>query len=43
MTKKVGRISFSEVVYNLDIEPTPIHPQLGGIETIKTKTKKGKE
>jgi len=24
------------MVYNLDIEPMPIHTQLGGIETIKT-------
>ncbi|NCC88651.1 MAG: hypothetical protein EOM05_12470, partial [Clostridia bacterium] len=24
------------IAYNLDIEPIPIHPQLGGIETIKT-------
>ena len=40
MTKKVGRISFSEVVYNLDIESITLHPIKWGIETIKTKTKK---
>ena len=25
------------IAHNLEIEPIPIHPQLGGIETIKTK------
>ena len=28
------------IAHNLEIEPITIHPQLGGIETINTKTKK---
>ena len=37
MTKKVGRISFSEVAYNLDIEIMRLYPGNMGIETIKLK------
>ena len=31
------RTELSHIAYNLDIESMLIHPQLGGIETIKTK------
>ena len=31
------KMKIFKLAHNLDIEPIPVHPQLGGIETIKQK------
>lgn len=36
-------LPIGSIAHNLDIESIPIHPRPRGIETIRTKTKKGKE